>query len=364
MRTARFVPLCLLVLALAAAAARGQATYADAFEAAAGAFEATPAAEWENLLATFEDAGAADARLLGRTIGRFDDAFDALRDAAEADAAIEWPGGSLREEPDWYAGVNPLVAVAAAKLTAAGAGGAVDAAALDAHAMRVALRAVSRGPGTRYWFDAVNGDLGLMTRIAARLGDVRPATLDRLAADLPPPRDFAESTGSEGEQLVEILRGSDDLPDWVRSNAEAPDLPPGTLEEWRADWRDAETKRRLIEEYELYFDLEVELADQFEAGDRGRFLESLRDWELGHDAEAMWLARNTLMSPRVAYGLLARHRATAELFDAAIEGVRTGDLRAAAKSAGAEFRRIDDVPVLFRRGVLLSEGEPVILAVE
>lgn len=351
----RHASCALLVLLLAVTTAAG--AIPEAMEAARGQLDEAEA----EILQTALRGEPVDSEALAATLDKLDEAFETLRES-DLDRDIEWPETGTMEPPEWYEGANPLVAAAAVKLSDAysGSGGEkLDEAVKDAVAVRKLLRPISRGPGTFYWFDAANAEIGLMQRLGGRLRDMTAEQLDAVAAELPPLRPFPESTQEEGRRLAEDLRQSEELPQWVLESAEREEVPASEIERWKQDWADPETKKRLINEFELYYAVEVEMG-----GKRGteEFEQALQDWELAHERESYWLSRYTLMTPRTAYSRDALLSATSDLFAAAVAGVKADDLAAAAEAAGVRLVSQPGVDFLVKDNVPLSD-EPAVLAI-
>ena len=257
--------------------------------------------------------------------------------AGELDlAAIEPPEMSVAatDLPDWVGGITPMVMASMANLSPQLTEG--DEAALDAAAGRVIdvaalLRPLSSGSNTSLWFAAANADTALHQTLAGRALSVPPETLKRMA-DLPPLRDFDQITGEEGDALAKYMRESDELPAFLVELAEAKEVDEAEVEQWKKDWADPDRRAELIEEYDLYFAVEVELAkmlDKPEAMDR-----YLKEWEAQHERESQWLSRYSLMSPRSAYATQFRQRATSDLFAVLAAGSTEEDLPAALEAAG------------------------------
>ena len=341
------------VLTLLACCSLSLAGEEELFKKAAGLEEA----DVEALQASLGD-GEADG--LDAALEKLEPAFAVLGDLPD-EPTLEWGENGFVDPPAWYEeGANPLYLGLLARLAGADAGDDLNTAAREAIAMRRLLRTLSQGPGTQYWFDAAGVDSAIMQRLALRMRELSPEVLELASADLPPLRPFPDSTGEEGEALAQNLRESDGLPQWVLDAAERREVGDAELEQWKADWADDEQKARLIREYELYFAVEVELANK--RGTR-EFDATLADWEAAHEAESLWLARNTLMSPRFAYTTEASHEATQRLFAAAVAGVRTGDLPAAARAAGVRLVRQEALDFLVADNVPLND-EPVFVAIE
>lgn len=349
---------CVLLALLIAVTTAAAGSIPEALKAARGQLDE---AEIELVQTALRD-DAIDPEVLSAALDKLDGAFETLREA-DLDAEIEWPETGVMEPPEWYEGLNPLVAAAAAKLSDAYSGNngeKLAEAVKDVVAVRKMLRPISRGPGTFYWFDAANADIGLMQRLGARLRDMNDEQLDAVAADLPPLRPFPESTQEEGRRLAEDLRKSEELPGWVLESAERQEVPASEVERWKEDWADPAKKERLLNEFDLYYAVEVELGRK-----RGtaEFEQALRDWEAAHERESLWLSRHTLMTPRVAYSRDAVLSATQDLFATAVAGVKENDLPAAAEAAGVRLVERPGMTFLVEDDVPLSD-EPVVLAID
>ncbi|MEM7807838.1 MAG: hypothetical protein AAF561_06990, partial [Planctomycetota bacterium] len=196
---------------------------------------------------------------------------------------------------------------------------AIDAAGRRAVDLAQLLPVYSRMTGTTFWFQASELDRALLRWFASRSASMTPETREAMAA-VPRLRAFHESTGEEGKLLVERLRQADELPEWVASAAgrvegrEADDV----LVEWRADWADPATKAVLIEEYDLHFAVEVEMAEL--TSRPAELTDFLEAWEESHEDQARWLARYTLVSPRQAYALQYRVQTLRDLYATAVAG--------------------------------------------
>ncbi len=231
------------------------------------------------------------------------------------------------------AGINPLVSAALAGLSEAVADTEEKANEAARHATAVAglLVPLSAGESTAYWFSAANADAVIRQTVAGRSGSITPQTLRDLA-DLPPLQDFAVVTGQEGKALAVYMRQTDDLPNFVPLLAERRGIAADEVEVWRKEWADPERREQLIGEYELYFDVEVELAKL--RGEPAKMREFLEEWEAGHERDSLWLSRYSLVSPREAYELEFRQRAIRDLFTVVAAARETGDISGAIDVAG------------------------------
>ena len=264
------------------------------------------------------------------------DAFGPLLDRAgelDLDAAeLSGLDAGAVDMPEYFGGINPLVSAAMVGLAPqlAEDGETLQTAAERAVNAAAMLRPLTRTSSTTLWFLAANADGVLRQTMGGRSLSIPAETMNRMAT-LPPLRDFHLITGEEGRELAELLRDSDELPPFLVQLAEAKEIAADDVATWRADWADPDRKAALIEEYELYFDVEVELAkltDDTEAMER-----FLKEWEAGHENESLWLSRQSLMSPREAYALQFRQRAIADLFTVVAAGAAEEDLSAAVEAA-------------------------------
>ena len=250
--------------------------------------------------------------------------------------AVEPPAADVAAlEPRRYtAGINPLVSAVLAVLSPAVSDDEASAEQAAQHAVAVAglMVPLSAGESTGPWFSAANADAVIRQTVAGRAGSITPATLRDLAA-VPPLEDFNLVTGREGEALAAYMRASDELPDFVPRIAEQRDIADDEIATWRQEWADPERREQLINEYELYFDVEVELARLRDEPERME--QFLTEWEAGHERDSLWLSRYTLVSPREAYELEFRQRAIRDLFAVVAAGRETDDLQGAILAAGS-----------------------------
>ncbi len=238
-------------------------------------------------------------------------------------------------DPRLVAGMNTLTAAVVGEMARerSPTREQADAAARRMIAVAGLLRPFSEITGTSFWFRAVRTDASFTRWFAVRSVSLSPETRLQMAT-LPPLRPFHESTGEEGKLLVERLRASDELPEFVTRAAFRIDEADreATIESWRADWANPETKKKLIDEYELYFDVEVEIAAL--VGEPEQLAEFLDEWERGHENESLWLSRYTLQSPREAYADQYRQRVLRELLAVGVSGIEQRNFGKAVNAVG------------------------------